>query len=110
MNFVKHVSAAAAALALLAPGIASATSVWHWSANAQGYTENWAHFQSIRTRADVMADLKAARSDRRLGVFSFSVWFPAPQATTPLTRTEVMQALQDMTPAERAARQQMMIG
>lgn len=110
MKNVKLISAASLALALLAPGLASASSVWHWSAGAQGYTEDWSHFRSAKTRTDVMDELRAARSDRRLGVFSFSVWYPAAQPGTPRTRAEVMQEVLDMTPAERARRSQLLIG
>lgn len=101
--------AAAAALAL--PGAAMAAGYVHPANNEAGATIHPSHFQSSKTRAQVMADAAAAVREGGSSRFNQGVYpAQAQQAGAGKTRQEVINELLQETPAQRDARQRSMGG
>lgn len=66
MSIFKALTLSAIAVALAAPGLASATALWHKSNSEAGATFQPDHIKSARTRAEVIQELEAARKDGSL--------------------------------------------
>ena len=63
MNFRKHAALPFVALALTLPVMAQANSLYHPASGEAGFTEHLDHLKSTKTRAQVMAELEAARKE-----------------------------------------------
>jgi hypothetical protein len=104
MNIRKSFLLSAAALALAAPGLSSATSLWHETNRDSGAEFRPDHFQSSKTRAEVLQELQAARQD---GSFSHNIennWptaVPAKSEGTGKTRAEVQNELLTQSSEDR---------
>ena len=101
----------AAATAMALPGIAMAAGYMHPATNEAGVTVHPSHFQSSKTRDQVMAQAEA--SVRQSGAARFNQGaYPAraPQADAARTRQDVVNELLQETPAQRDARQRSMGG
>ena len=61
MNFRKHAALPLVALAMTLPVMAQANSLHHPANTDAGYTEHPDHWKSTKTRAQVMAEVEAAR-------------------------------------------------
>ena len=96
MNIRKTILLSAAAVAFAAPGLSSATSLWHETKGDSGPEFRPDHFQSSKTRAEVSQELQAARQD---GSFSHNLarnWptaVPAKSEGAGKTRAEVQNEL-----------------
>ena len=101
-------SLAAAALVLSAPGLASATSLWHDGPGEAGATYHPDHIKSTKTRAEVLQELDAARKDGSLWYLQRGLPIPEKSTGPGKTRAEVQREVLNMTPEER--RQWQMIG
>jgi Domain of unknown function (DUF4148) len=101
MTTHRIVTLVAAALVLAVPGLAAATSLWHYGNRDAEVSYHPDHLTSTRTRAEALQELEAARKDGTL-------WFlqqgqPVPvKATGPgRTRADVQREVLNMTAAER---------
>ncbi|MDP3709611.1 MAG: DUF4148 domain-containing protein, partial [Polaromonas sp.] len=66
MNFRKSILLAVVAVAFAAPGLSSATSLWHPTNQEAGETLHPDHLKSTTTRAEVLQALELARQDGTL--------------------------------------------
>ena len=102
---------AASTLALAAPTVSVASSAVHLVGGEVGYVEHAGFVKSIRTRAEVVAELHAAIKDGSLHAQFLSTQFSLPVSaalTGPAkTRAEVLAELHSETPAQRQARMAM---
>lgn len=101
----------AASAALLLPGVASAAGYIHPATNEAGATVHPSHFQSNKTRAQVVADAETAVRQGGASRFNQGVYPAAPaQSGGAKTRQDVVNELLRETPAQRDARQLAMGG
>ena len=104
MNIRKTILLSAAAIAFAAPGLSSATSLWHETKGDSGAEFRPDHLQSSKTRAEVLQELQVARQD---GSFSDNIesnWpaaVPAQTGAISKTRAEVQQELLNMSAEEK---------
>lgn len=99
---------ATAAVAL--PGIASANAPWHAANGEVGFTYHADQASTQRSRADVLAELEAAKRDGTLALMNRGLT-PAPKAVGPArTRAEVIAESQRETPEQRRARRDLYRG
>ena len=105
------IATAVAAIALGLPGLASAE-YWHPANNEAGVVVHEEHFQSTKTRAQVQAEIAAARQQ---GCMSFGEGdYPCatpdkgPDKGPGKTRAQVIDELRNESAAERAARLSLM--
>ncbi len=66
MNIRKSILLSAVAVAFVAPGLSSATSLWYPTQGESGGELRQDHFQSTKTRADILQELQVARKDGSL--------------------------------------------
>ena len=64
MKLTHLVAMKAIILATALPMAAQADSLWHPASNEQGFTYHPDHFKSTKTRAQVLAEVEAARTGR----------------------------------------------
>lgn len=104
MNFRKHAAMPLVALALTLPVLAQANSLYHPAQGEVGFTEHPDHWKSTKTRAQVMAEVEAARKDGTLELIQRGA--PLPQkATGPAkTRQQVIDEMLNEPAEERRAR------
>ncbi len=104
MNFRKHAAMPLVALALTLPVLAQANSLYHPTAGEAGFTEHPDHWKSTKTRAEVLAEVEAARKDGTLLLIQRGA--PLPQkATGPAkTRQQVIAEIRNEPAGERRAR------
>ena len=95
------VTLAAAALVLSAPGLASATSLWHDANGEVGATFHPDHIKSTKTRTEVLQELDAARKDGSLWYLQQGLPVPTKADGLGRTRAEVQREVLDMTAEER---------
>lgn len=108
MSIFKALTLVAVAAAFAAPGLASATALWHESNGEAGATFHPDHIKSTRTRAEVMQELEAARKDGSLWYLNRGLPVPVKIAGPGRTREEVRNEVLNLTVEER--RQLQMIG
>lgn len=93
-------------IALVAPGLAVASSEWHESSGDAGYTFHPDHVKGTKTRAQVMQELEDAKADGSFyrSYYTVNEGVPyVPQTAGPgKTRAEVLKELENITLAERA--------
>jgi hypothetical protein len=90
MNFRKHVAMPLVALALTLPALVQANSVYHPTSGEIGFTEHPDHWQSKKTRAEVVAEVEVARKDGTLALMQRGI-YPTIKGTSPArTRAEVV--------------------
>ena len=92
------------AVCLSAPAVVLAASAWHPANNEAGYTYHPTHEQSGKSRADVQAEIEAARKDGTLILYQRTAPIPIRDNSKPRTRAEVVDGLKAETAAERQAR------
>lgn len=108
MKIFKLLSLSAIVVVLAAPGLASATALWHESNGEAGATFHPDHIKSTRTRAEVMQELEEARKDGSLWYLNRGLPVPVKNAGPGRTREEVRNEVLNLTVEER--RQLHMIG
>jgi hypothetical protein len=104
MNFRKHAHMPLVALVLALPMLAQANSLYHPSTGEASFTEHPDHWKSTKTRAEVLAEVEAARKDGTLVLIQRNA--PLPQkATGPAkTRQQVIDEMLNEPAEERRAR------
>lgn len=107
MSIFKALTLSAIAVALAAPGLASATALWHESNGEAGTTLHPDHIKSTGTRAEVIQQLEVARRDGSLWYLNRSLPVPVKNPGPGRTRGEVRKEVLNLTVEER--RQLLMI-
>lgn len=97
-----------AALAIAAPGLASASSVYHAAGGEVGYTTHPDHLQAgSRQRSEVLQEINAARQDGSLALLSRGIALPQQASGPARTREQVRQEYLTMTSTEKQRLQEM---
>lgn len=103
-----------AALAVTAtfalPGLAQADSMYHPAGGEVGYTYHPEHFKSTKTRAEVIAEVEAARKDGTLRLYQLALPVPVKNAGPGKTRQQVIDEMRSETPEQRKARLELYSG
>lgn len=87
------------------PGIASASSGWHPAWGEEASTFHPDHLTAQRSRAEVLAELDAARRDGTLGLASRGLALPQRADGPARSRMEVIAELRRESPEQRRIRQ-----
>ncbi len=107
MTTRKSLALSLAALVIAAPGLASASSLYHPTGGEIGYTTHPDHVQSTKSRGEVMQSVEAARKDGTLAVLSRGGTLPVKAAGPAKTRDQVQQEFLGMSAAEKQRLQEM---
>ncbi|EHR73122.1 DUF4148 domain-containing protein [Ideonella sp.] len=103
MNFRNHVAMPLITLALTLPVLAQANSLYHPASNERGYTEHPDHWKSTKTRAEVLAEVDAARKDGTLVLIQRGAPLPQKSTGPAKTRQQVIdEMLNEPADARRA--------
>ncbi len=97
------------AAALAMPALAQASAEWHPTLRGAGYTYHPDHFQSTKTRAQVMADVDAVRKDGTLASIGHNLPLPLASTGSVKSRQEVVDEMRSESPAEHRARMELLI-
>ncbi|HRF20600.1 DUF4148 domain-containing protein [Comamonas nitrativorans] len=109
-KLTRLVALQAVILAMALPMAAQADSIWHPANNQQGYTYHPDHFKSAKTRAQVIAEVEAARKDGSLMLLQRGLPLPVESSVAPKTRQQVIDEMRNETPQARRARLEMYSG
>ena len=104
------ITAAAVMSALALPGLSQATTVYHASGGEVSFTYHPDHAKGGKSRAEVLAELEAARKDGTLAMSQRIAPIPVQFAGTAKTRQQVVDEMRSETPEQRQARREMSIG
>jgi hypothetical protein len=111
MRFNKFSFATVAVVSTLAlPGLAQATSIYHPAIGEVGYTYHPDHFKSTKSRADVIAEVEAARKDGTLALMQRGAPLPIKNAGPAKTRQQVIDEMRSESPEQRRARLELTTG
>lgn len=103
MNFRNHVAMPLIALALTLPVLVQANSVYHPASGEIGFTEHPDHWKSTKTRAQVLAEVDAARKDGTLVLIQRGAPLPQKSTGPAKTRQQVIdEMLNEPADARRA--------
>ncbi len=101
MRTHRLVTLAAVALVLSAPGLVSATSLWHTASGEASDSFHPDHIKSTKTRAEVVKELDDARKDGSLRFLQLALPVPVKSPGPGKTRAEVQRELLNITTEER---------
>ena len=110
MNFRKHAALPFVALALTLPVMAQATTQYHPAAGEVGFTEHADHWSSTKTRAQVVAEVEAARKDGTLTLMQRNVPLPAKATSPAKTRQQVVDEMLNESTEQRRTRMELQTG
>jgi hypothetical protein len=110
MNFRKHAAMPLVALAMTLPVMAQANSLYHPAQGEAGYTEHPDHLKSTKTRAQVIAEVEAARKDGTLALIQRNAPLPMKSTGPGKTRQQVVDEMLNESPGERRARMELLNG
>ena len=110
MTSIRLVLLPAVAIAMTLPLAAQANSVWHTAPGEAGVTYHPDHFKSTKTRAQVMAEVEAARKDGSLALLQRVAPLPMKSVESPKTRQQVIDEMRAESPDARRARLELMTG
>ena len=110
MNFRKHAALPLVALAMTLPVMAQANSLYHPANTDAGYTEHPDHWKSTKTRAQVMAEVEAARKDGTLALMQRNAPLPMKATAPGKTRQQVIAEMLNESPEQRRARAELLTG
>ena len=96
-----------AAVAIAAPGLASASSLYHTTGGEIGYVTHPEHQQSTKSRSEVLQAVEVARKDGTLAIMSRGASLPMKMTGPGKTREQVQQHNLTMTEDERKYRQEL---
>ena len=102
--------ALAVAITFALPGLAQADSMHHRTAGETGFTYHPEHFQSTKSRAEVIAELEAARKDGTLALIQRGAPLPIKNAGPAKTRQQVIDEMRNESPEQRRARMELTAG
>lgn len=97
-------------IAVMLPLAAQANSVWHTAPDEAGVTYHPDHFNSPKTRAQVMAEVDAARKDGTLALLQRGAPLPVKSSEPPKTRQQVIDEMRSESPQARRARLELQTG
>lgn len=103
MKVRSTLSLAIVGLAMALPAASMASSVYHPANTDQGFTVHWDHFQGTKTRAQVLAELDAARKDGSIRFLNLGMAVPTKSSMPAKTRDQVRQELLGVSAADKAA-------
>ena len=86
------------------PLTATADSMWHSTPGEVGWILVPEHFKSTKTRADVLAELQAAREDGTLAILQRGGALPTRSTAPSKTRQQVIAEMRAESPEEKRAR------
>ena len=89
------------ALAIAAPSLASASSLYHPAGGEVGFTTHPDHFQSSMSREEVLQSVAAARKDGTLAILQRGGVLPVKATGPSKTREQVQQEYLSMSAAEK---------
>ena len=113
MNFRKSILLSAVAVALATPGFSFAESLWEPAKGNSGGNFRQDHFQSTKTRADVMQELQAARKDGSLlstSDLERGLTVPTKNAELGTTHAQVQKELFTISDEDKQRGRQLYIG
>lgn len=110
MNFTHRLALPVLAIAAALPAVAFAESVYHPAPGELGFTEHWDHLKSTRTRAEVQAEVEAARKDGTLALIQHGLPLPGKSTGAAKSRKQVVDELLNESATDRLARQSLLIG
>ena len=89
------------ALAIAAPSLASASSLYHPAGGEVGFTTHPDHFQRSMSREEVLQSVAAARKDGTLAILQRGGVLPVKATGPSKTREQVQQEYLNMSAAEK---------
>lgn len=110
MNFRKHAALPLVALAMTLPVLAQANSLYHPAQGEVGFTEHPDHWKSTKTRAQVMAEVEAARRDGTLALMQRGAPLPIKNTGPAKTRQQVIDEMRSEPPMQRQLRLDQYVG
>ncbi|MBS7808592.1 DUF4148 domain-containing protein [Variovorax sp. PCZ-1] len=103
MKVRSTLSLAIVGFAMALPAVSMASGVYHPANTDAGFTTHWDHFQSTKTRAQVLAELDAARKDGSIRFLNLGMAVPTKATEPAKTREQVRQELLGMSATDKAA-------
>ena len=110
MKLTHLVAMKAIILATALPMAAQADSLWHPASNEQGFTYHPDHFKSTKTRAQVLAEVEAARKDGTLTLMQRGLPVPIKSSAAPKTRQQVVDEMRSEAPEAQRSRLELYSG
>ncbi len=110
MNFRTHAALPLVALAMTLPVLAQANSLYHPAQGEVGFTEHPDHWKSTKTRAQVMAEVEAARKDGTLALMQRGAPLPIKNTGPAKTRQQVIDEMRSESPMQRQLRLEQYVG
>jgi hypothetical protein len=110
MNFRTHAALPLVALAMTLPVLAQANSLYHPAQGEVGFTEHPDHWKSTKTRAQVMAEVEAARKDGTLALIQRGAPLPIKNTGPAKTRQQVIDEMRSESPMQRQLRLEQYVG
>jgi hypothetical protein len=86
------------------PLTANADSMWHSTPGEAGWILVPEHFESTKNRADVLADVQAARKDGTWAILQRGAALPTRSTAPSKTRQQVIAEMRAESPEEKRAR------
>lgn len=96
--------------ALVLPGLSQATSIYHPASGEVGFTYHPDHAKGGKSRAEVLAELEAARKDGTLALMQRGAPLPIKQTGPAKTRQQVIAEMLNEPPEQRRARMELQTG
>ena len=110
MNLFRLALVPATAFVIALPLAAQANSVWHTTSGEAGVTYHPDHLKSTKTRAQVMAEVDAARKDGTLALLQRGAPVPVKSSEPPKTRQQVIDEMRAESPDARRTRLELLTG
>ena len=110
MKLTHLIALKAILLATALPMTAQADSLWHPAPTEQGFTYHSDHFKSTKTRAQLMAEVDAARKDGTLTLMQRGLPVPIKSSAAPKTRQQVVDEMRSEAPEAQRARLELYSG
>lgn len=111
MRFDKFSIATAAVISAFAlPGLSQATSIYHAASDEAGFTYHPDHATKGKSRAEVQAELEAARKDGTLALMQRGAPLPIKSAGPAKTRQQVIDEMRSESPEQRRTRMELTTG
>jgi hypothetical protein len=105
MSSFKFAFATVAVITAVAlPGLSQATALYHAAGGEAGFTYHPDHAKNGKTRAEVLAELDAARKDGTLALMQRNAPLPVKSTGPGKTRQEVINEMRNESPEARRAR------
>jgi hypothetical protein len=109
MNIRYRILLPAVAAALAMPALAQASAEWHPTLRGAGYTYHPDHFQSAKTRAQVMAEVDAASKGSALASIGHNVPLPITSTDPGKSRQQVVAEMRSESPQDRRAKRKLLV-